>query len=107
MKKKHLIKNIALFICLIFMCSYVVSKSGYYEYSMQSKKNLTDIEIKRFESDIKEGKYVDITDYLKEKQTDYTSPLTRITIKISRNINNYLKEGLESMFNIVGKLVED
>lgn len=107
MKKKHLIKNIALFICLIFMCSYVVSKSGYYEYSMQSKKNLTDIEIKQFESDIKEGKYVDITDYLKEKQTDYTSPLTRITIKISRNINNYLKEGLESVFNIVGKLVED
>lgn len=107
MKKKHLIKNIALFICLIFMCSYVVSKSGYYEYSMQSKKNLTDIEIKQFESDIKEGKYVDITDYLKKKQTDYTSPLTRITIKISRNINNYLKEGLESMFNIVGKLVED
>ena len=107
MKKNKLAKYFIIFICLVFLCSYVASKSGYYEYAMQNRKTLTDIEIKQFESDIKEGKYVDITDYLKDKQKDYTSPLTRMTIKISRNINDFLKNGLESIFNIIGKLVED
>lgn len=106
MKKKKGLSLIFTLIILIFICSYVVSQSGYYEYSLQSKKNLTEEEIKQFESDIKEGKDVDITDYLKDKEVDYTNTLTKTTVKVSTKINDYLKKGIESVFKILNSLVE-
>ena len=106
MKKKKWVSVLFIGITIIFVCSYVVSQSGYYEYSMQSRKNLTEEEIKQFEQDVKEGKDVDITDYLKEKETDYTNTLTRTTVKISTKVNDCLKAGIESIFKVLNQLVE-
>ena len=107
MKKNKLLKYIFIFVSLIFICSYIVSKSGYYEYSLHNQKELTDMEIKKFEDEVKNGNYVDINDYLKERKKDYTSPLTRITVRTSKKINDYLKSGLESMLNVLQKLLDE
>ena len=101
MKKKKWIYLIFMLITVTFICSYVVSQSGYYEYNLQSKKNLTEKEIKQFENDIKEGKDVDITDYMKDKTVDYSNTLTRTTVKVSTTINKYLKKTIESVFKIL------
>ncbi len=106
MKKKKGIYLIFMLITVTFICSYVVSQSGYYEYNLQSKKNLTEKEIKQFENDVKEGKDVDITDYMKDKTVDYSNNLTRTTVKVSTTINKYLKKGIESVFKILNSLVE-
>ena len=106
MKKKKGIYLIFMLIIVIFICSYAVSQSGYYEYNLQSKKNLTEKEIKQFENDVKEGKDVDITDYMKDKTIDYSNTLTRTTVKVSTTINKYLKKGIESVFKILNSLVE-
>lgn len=106
MKKKKGIYLIFMLITVTFICSYVVSQSGYYEYNLQSKKNLTEKEIKQFENDIKEGKDVDITDYMKDKTVDYSNILTRTTVKVSTTINKYLKKTIESVFKILNSLVE-
>lgn len=107
MKKKKWINLLLICLICIFICTYIVSQSGYYEYSVQSQKNLTEEEIKQFEKDVSEGKDVDITDYLKDKEVDYTNTLTRSTVKISTKVNDYLKTGIESIFKILNKLVED
>ena len=106
-KNNKLLKHIFVLISLIFLCSYVVSQSGYYEYSLQSKKNLTEEGIKDFENDVKEGKYVDITNYLKDTSNDYSTPLTRVVVKTSKKVNNYLKDSIEIIFKFLNKLVED
>lgn len=106
MKKNKGLSLLLITITLVFICSYVVSQSGYYEYSMQSRKNLTEEEIKQFESDVQAGNDVDITDYLKDQETDYTNTLTRTTVKVSTKVNEYLKSCIESVFKILNKLVE-
>ena len=106
MKKKNVLSYILVLIALIFICSYTVSQSGYYEYSMQSKKNLTEEEIKKFEADVKAGNDVDITEYLKDREIDYTNKLTRTTVKVSTKVNEYLKKGIESVFRILNQFIE-
>lgn len=106
MKKKQGVKFILILVALTFICSYAISQSGYYEYSMQSKKNLTEEEIKQFEADVKAGKDVDITEYLKDKEVDYSNKLTRATVKVSTSVNEYLKSGIKTIFRILNKFVE-
>lgn len=106
MKKKKLIKLLAGTILLIFMFSYLIEKTGYYEYNLQNKKNLTAKEIERFEQDVKEGKDVDINAYLKDDKIDYSNKLTKTTSNLSLNINKYLKKAISHTFYIFEKLVK-
>ena len=106
MKKRKIPKVILVSIFIIFLYSYIVSKNGYYEYSLNSKKNLTEEEIKQFEQDLKEGKEVDIKDYLNSNKVDYTNKLTRTTVKVSTKINSILKSGIDKIFGLLNKLVE-
>ena len=106
MKSKKIIKLFIYIIILTFMFSYIKEKSGYYEYNLQTKKNLTEEEIKKFEQDVKEGRDVDITDYLKDNTTDYSNNLTRATSKLSINLNEYLNKAISNTFDILGRLIK-
>lgn len=106
MKKKKLIKFVASSILLIFMFSYFIEESGYYEYNLQNKKNLTSEQIEQFEQDIKAGKDVDINAYLKDDKIDYSNKLTKTTSDLSLNINKYLKKAINHTFYIFEKLIK-
>lgn len=106
MKPKKIAKLFIYIILLAFIFSYVIEESGYYEYNLQSKKNLTEEEIKKFEQDVKEGKDVDIKNYLQESTTDYSNNLTRTTSKLSINLNKYLNKAISNTFNIFGRLIK-
>ena len=107
MKKRKIIKYILIILVITFLFTYILSKSGYYEYALQTKKNLTAEEMRKFEEDIKEGRDVDITDYLKSKEVDYTNSLTRTTVSLSRGINDCLEKGIEVIFGILNKFLEN
>ena len=64
MKTNKLLKFICFIIVIVFLCSYFIEQTGYYEYKLQNKKILTEKEMKQFELDVKEGKEIDINDYL-------------------------------------------
>ena len=49
-------------ILLVFICSYYVSNSGYYEYHMQERTILTNEKIKEFERDVEKNKDIDISE---------------------------------------------
>lgn len=106
MKSKKIAKLFIYIILLTFFFSYILEKSGYYEYNLQSKKNLTEEEIKKFEQDIKEGKDVDITNYLKDNTTDYSNNLTKTASQFSINLNKYLNRAISGTFDIFGKLIK-
>ena len=52
---KKIIKLLVYLIVISFLCSYLIDKTGYYEYSLNNKKNLTEESIKRFEEDVKKS----------------------------------------------------
>ena len=105
MKHKKIIKFIGVSIILIFLCLYVIEMSGYYDYNLQNKKNLTEEQIKQFEQDVKDGKDIDLDSYLKETTVDYSNQLTRTTSQASLKLNNYLKSIIANTFNLLGKFI--
>ncbi len=106
MKHKKIFKFIIYSIILLFLFSYTIEESGYYEYKLHNKKNLTEKEIKEFEKDIKEGQEIDIKKYLQDNTKDYSSNLTKSTSNISLKLNNYLKIILTNSFDIFKKLIK-
>ena len=107
MDKKKILKLIFICLFLSFIIAYVIEKSGYYEYNLRNKTVLTKESMQQFEKDVSEGKDVSIEDYIVNTSTDYTTKLTRSTNKVSTKINKVLKKGIEEIFKVLGKLVEE
>ena len=103
---KKIVKLAVYLIVIIFLCSYFMTTSGYYEYNLQNKKNLTEEAILKFEQDVKEGKEIDINDYLVDTNIDYSNKLTQTTSNISIKLNDYLKNILTNSLGIFEELVK-
>ncbi|MBR3162089.1 MAG: hypothetical protein IKF19_05100 [Bacilli bacterium] len=106
MKSKKMVKLLIEAVIIVFIFSYAIEKSGYYEYNLQEKKNMTEDEIKKFENDVKMGKNVDVKDYLNDVTKDYSSNLTRSASTFSLNLNRYLIKTINETINIFSKLVK-
>ena len=105
--KKKIVKILLVLIFFVFVVSYIVEELGYYEYTLQNKMVMTNESIAKFEKDLKDGKNVILEDYIVDTHKDYTSTLTKGTIKISTKINSVLKEGIEGVFKVLGSFVEE
>lgn len=102
-----LVKLIILVVIIIFLVMFFSSSSGYYEYELNKKTNLTQEAIDKFEEDVKEGKEIDINDYLVEDKKDYSNSFSKIGLNISSKIGKVFKEGVKLIFNSVGNLVDE
>ena len=49
---KKIVKTIIYLIVIIFLCSYFIETTGYYQYNIQHQKNLTEESIKQFDFEI-------------------------------------------------------
>lgn len=106
-KKVKVIKYVFFSLFIAFIISYVIEKSGYYEYNLQNKVIMTNEAMAQFEKDLADGKDVTKEDYVVSTTKDYTSTLTRTTNKLSIKVNQFLKSGIEGVFKIVGTFVEE
>ena len=97
---------IFLVLFMIFFTLYFAGKAGYYEYTQNQKKVFTEEQIKKFEEDVALGKEVDIEDYLVVKE-NFQGENKRIGLKVSELIGTYTKIGVNKIFKILGKLVEN
>lgn len=107
MDKKKIFKVIFMCLFIAFIISYVIEKTGYYEYNLQNKTVMTNEAMAQFEKDLKEGKDVREEQYVVSTEKDYTSTLTRGTNKVSIKVNELLKKGIEGMFKVLGTFVEE
>ena len=106
MKNKKIFHFFMFFLLFVFICSYFVEYSGYYEYSLANQRNLTEKQIQQFENDVKLGKNIDLNEYLKNQTTDYSNQLTKTTSEFNLKLNEYLKQMLQNTFKIFEKLVQ-
>ena len=71
MNKKNLVRFFGVTLVILFLCIYIGQASGYYEYSNFKRTSLTNDAITKFEDDVKKGKNIKATNYLKnDKQYD-------------------------------------
>ena len=107
MKKNKTLKLIIYIIIVIYIASYYVSSSGYYEYHIQEKTILTNEKIKEFEQDVKNNQNIDIKDYLNYKDEDYSNKVTNLMYDFSNNGNKIARKCLKAIFKKLSYLVED
>lgn len=106
MKKSKFLKGVFIGIILIFLFSYFLEYSGYYEYNLHSKKNLTAEAMQQFEEAVKNGEKIDLNSYLMESTVDYSNSLTRTASQANLKLNEYLKKILTGGFDMLGRFIK-
>ena len=87
---KILIKLIGIILLIFFLALYLSSyNTSYYE----NKNILTEDAIKRFEKDLKEGKKINVNNYI-EKEKNYNNKVSTYTLKLSNLIDKCINKSL-------------
>lgn len=107
MKKESIFKFILLCFIICFLVILFAGKTGYYEKKLRDNSILTEEQIKKFEEDLKEGKDVDISNYVINKNKDYTTKLTSDVYSVSLKLEKTIDKIVKFIFNVVGKNIND
>lgn len=91
----------------VFLTVFMSNKYGYYEYKKHEQVALTEEQIKRFEEDIKQGKNVDLEDYVSNTNKNYQTKFSQAGLNLSNGISNIVQKGVESFFSSIEKLVTE
>ncbi len=90
---------------LIFISLYIALQSGYYESKVAKKTAMTEESIKQFEQDVKDGKSIDLNDYVFEEKKDYSNNTTDAAIFIGGKVENFMSSGISDLFDLLKSLV--
>ena len=104
---KKITKFIITIIVIVFISSYIITESGYYEYTLGQRTIITNEKIKEFEQDIKDNKDIDLVDYLDKDELDYSNAFTNLVYNISDNSNKIARKAMKYLFKKLGSLIED
>ncbi|MDD3452840.1 MAG: hypothetical protein PHN42_00990 [Bacilli bacterium] len=108
-KNKKLINKIFCRIFLTFLIAfsalYVSEATGYYEYELHKKVVLTNENIKQFEEDIKNGKNINIENYMQKEETNYSNKMSKAGLALSNGIGNVVESSLKATFDFLNKFM--
>jgi hypothetical protein len=90
---------------LLFLTLYISQAIGYYDYEQYKKVQLTEDKIAQFEQDVKDGKKIEINNYLENVDTDYNNKVSSAGLKLSRTINKYVKSSVNGVLTFFGVLL--
>lgn len=107
MKKENIFKFILLCFIICFLVILFAGKTGYYEKKLRDNSILTEEQIKKFEEDLKNGKNVDISNYVINENKDYTTKLTSDVYSVSLKLEKTIDKIVKFIFNEVGKNIND
>ena len=89
----------------IFLTMFVSNKYGYYEYKKQEQVTLTAEQIKQFEEDVKNGKNIDLENYLEKTNKNYQTKFSQLGLNVSNSIANTIENGVNKLFGYISKFV--
>lgn len=105
-KKSKWFYNILLILFVIYFGYYIAMENGYYETVNNSKALETKEAIVKFESDLKDGKDIDLDGYIENKK-DYSNKVSDIGLKISTGTENVVNKGLKNIFSFLKAILGD
>ena len=106
-KKYKVFKWTFLFFLVIFLTLYFSQLTGYYEFKNYQKMSLTQDQIAQFEPDIKDGKQVDIKDYVVNTDKDYQNKFSKTGLKLSTGISDLVKNSVAKIFGTIAGFVTE
>ena len=108
MKKKRKIYKMIFLLCFIsYLTFYIAGQTGYYEYNARKKMTFTKEQIEQFEQDVKEGKNIDMQEYLKNTDKNYQNKISKATLSLSENISKITRKGINTIFTKIGNAIEE
>lgn len=106
-KKKLANKILWRFFVILFIgfaALYMSEKTGYYEYEQHKNVVLTNEAIEEFEQDVKDGKNIDIQNYVKTEKRNYASSVSNFGLGLSNSIQSFVMDGINSFFTFLGNM---
>ena len=108
MKKKTKFLKFIFIMCFVsYLTFYIAGQTGYYEYNARKKMTFTKEQIEKFEKDVKEGKNIDMEDYLKNTDKNYQNKISKATLSLSENISKITRKGINIIFSKLGNAIEN
>lgn len=108
MKKKIKVFKLIFIMCFVsYLTFYIAGQTGYYEYNARKKMTFTKEQIEKFESDVKEGKNIDMQEYLKNTDKNYQNKISKATLSLSENISKITRKGINTIFSKIGNAIEE
>ena len=104
MKGKNVFRILMLTIFVLFTTIYIMQALGYYEYSNRKTNQLTEDAVKQFESDLKAGKKINASDYIK-KENDYSNNISKLGIKVSNTVGEMFDGIMGFVFSEISKTI--
>lgn len=98
-------KKFFLILLVGFTAIYISEATGYYEFEQHNKKVMTEEKIKQFESDIKEGKNINLEDYVSNDTKSYESKVSKFGESMSKKVEKYVVSGLNTTFKFLNDVL--
>lgn len=103
--------KIFLVIFLSFLVFYIIlllaQEGGYYKNRNEKAKVLTEEQIVSFEKDVREGKEIDIKEYVLFEDKDYTNKVSSNVYRVSLKLENVFNSAIKIVFNSASGMVSD
>lgn len=106
MKGKNIARITIFTLLILFTTLYITQALGYFESTSRKTNVLTEEAVKRFEEDLKQGKTVKASDYVK-KENDYHNKISKSGVAVSNMIENTFNRFMGLIFSEVEKAVND
>lgn len=94
-------RRITLLLFIIFLINYFQVESGNYKNDASKKAILTEEKIREFETDVKNGEFVDIKDYTNTEYIDTSTPITNLGYNIGEGVNDFINNKVTKFFTYI------
>lgn len=95
------------FLFLSFLVLYFAQAGGYYEDVNNKKASLTEEKIKQFEEDVKNGKKIEVENYVVNIKKNYDNKISSFGLYTSKALAEGFKWGMTGLFNGIDKMVNE
>lgn len=106
-KQYKIFKVVFTIFFVIFLTLYFSQLAGYYEYHNYQKMVMTEEMIKKFEDDIKNGKEIDIENYVDNTNKNYQNKISSLGLSISNFISKNISNGVIKTFSYISNMVDE
>ncbi|MCH5167692.1 MAG: hypothetical protein J1F35_07400 [Erysipelotrichales bacterium] len=103
-KKGNWFLKTLLVLFIMFLCLYSISMNGYIENINKKKTLYTEEQIKKFETDVSNGEYLDLKDYTLVKDIDYSNKMSDFGEDLSEIIAVTASKSIDFLNNILSYL---
>jgi len=107
MKTKNGNRNffrVLIILFIVFMGLYIAMQSGYYDATLRTRVELTEERILQFEQDVRDGKAIDINNYIEDDFVDFSSRTSKLGMNLSNSTEKFMTRGISSIFKFLGSL---